>query len=253
MAQAGPGKIRLFHDFCGPEIPIGNAVAYGTTAGGCTLSMGDFTVKGDIADTDAGVVKLDIPSGAVRVTGTNEDNKGISLVTGLNFSVPLNGALVVEARIQLQALTARNIFVGFTGTSADDMVAPIRDSNSTTHTLTAADVVGFNFNSIYTGSQLFWHTVYNGGTLAGATATSDTVTSVVPVVGEWQVLRVVIQTNGTVEYWLDGTKLANIDNAATVTATDNLCAVVGTYATTTTITDVDVDYMLVTANRDWTV
>ena len=253
MAQSGPGKIRLFHDFCGPEIPIATAVAYGTTAGGCTYALGDYTVKGDIADTDAGVIALGVNSGAVRLTGTDEDNKGIGLVTDLNFSVPLNGTLIVEARIQLEALTARNIFVGFTGTTADDLVAPVRDSNSTTHTLTAADVVGLNFNSIYTGTQLFWHTVHNGGTLVGATATSDTLTAVAPVAGEWQVLRVEIDPNGTVEYWIDGAKLATIKNAATVTAADQLAAVVGCFATTTTVTSVDVDYMLVNANRDWTV
>jgi len=253
MAESGPGKIRLFNDFCGPEIPVATAVAYGTTAGGCNYYLGDFAVKGDLADTDAGVVSLAIPSGAVRVTGTNEDDIGMSLVTELVFSVPLNGTLIVEARIQMQALTARNIFVGFCGVGADNFLPPLVDSNATTHTLTATDLIGLNFNSIYTGASLFWHTVHNGGTLAGPTATSATVTDVVPVAAEWQVLRVEIDTDGTVEYWIDGTRKARIENAATVTATDLLCAVVGCYGTTTTITDVDVDYMLVTANRDWTV
>ena len=253
MAQSGPAKIRLWNDFCGPEIPVANAVAYGTTAGGCNYYLGDYSVKGDLADTDAGIVALAVPSGAVRVTGTDEDNKGVALVSELVFSVPLNGTLIVEARIQLQALTARNIFVGFTGTMADDLVAPVRDSNGTTHTLTATDVIGLNFNSIYTGTQLFWHTIHNGGTLTGATATSDTLTSVAPVAGEWQVLRVEIDRDGTVEYWIDGTKLATIKNAATVTSTDMLGAIVGSFATASTATDVDVDYMLVNANRDWAV
>ena len=56
MAQAGPGKIRLWNDFCGPEIPIANIVAYGTTAGGCTLSLGDYSVKGEIEVDDSGAV-----------------------------------------------------------------------------------------------------------------------------------------------------------------------------------------------------
>ena len=253
MAQSGPAKIRLWNDFCGPEIPVANAVAYGTTAGGCNYYLGDYSVRGEIEVDDSGVVALGVASGAVRLTGTNVDNKGLALTTDLVFSVPLNGTLIVEARIQLQALTARNIFVGFCGTLADDVAPPLVDSNSTTHTLTATDLVGLNFNSIYTGTQLFWHTVHNGGTLAGKTATSDTLTSVAPVAGEWQVLRVEIDTSGTVEYWIDGNKLATIKNAATVTATDMLAVIVGCWGTTTTITDVDVDYLLVNANRDWAV
>ena len=253
MPQSGPGKIRLFTDFTGPEIPVANAVAYGTSAGGCNYYLGDYAVRGDLADTDSGVVALGVSNGAARLTGTNEDNKGCALTTDLVFSVPLNGTLVVEARVNLQALTARNIFVGFCGTVADDIAPPLEDSNSTTHTLTATDLVGLNFNSIYTGTQLFWHTVYNGGTLAGATATSTTLTDVAPVAGEYQVLRVEVDTNGTVEYWIDGAKKATIKNAATVTSTDMLAAVVGCWGTTTTITDMDVDYMLVTANRNWAV
>jgi hypothetical protein len=253
MAQAGPGKIRLFNDFCGPEIPVANAVAYGTSAGGCNYYLGDFAVKGDLADTDAGVVALGIASGAVRVTGTNEDNVGTALTTDLVFSVPLNGPLVLEARVQMQALTARNAFVGFCGTMADNVAPPLVDSNATTHTLTATDIVGFNFNSIYTGASLFWHTVYNGGTTTGPTATSSTVTDVVPVAGEWQILRIQIDINGTVRWWIDGALKATVANAATVTATDMLGVIVGCFGTTTTITDIDVDYILVNANRDWTV
>jgi len=253
MAQSGPGKIRLWNDFCGPEIPVANAVAYGTSAGGCNYYIGDFAVRGDLADTDAGVVALGVASGAVRLTGTNEDNLGCALTTDLVFSVPLNGTLVIEARVQMQALTARNIFVGFCGTLADNVAPPLVDSSSTVHTLTATDIIGWNFNSIYTGTSLFWHTVYNGGTLTGATATSSTVTDVVPVAGEYQVLKIEIDTNGTVRWFLDGVLKKTLKNAATVTSTDMLAAIVGCFGTTTTITDMDVDYLLVTANRDWTV
>ena len=83
---------------------------------------------------------------------------------------------------------------------------------------------------------MFWHTVRNGGTAAGPTATSDTLTSVAPVAGEWQVLRVEIDINGTVEYWIDGTRVATIVNAATVTATDMLAVIVVCWGTKHTIT-----------------
>ena len=53
-------------------------------------------------------------------------------------------------------------------------------------------------------------------------------------------------------YWVNGNLESTVANGATVTATDLLAAMVGCWGTTTTITDLDVDYMKVTAQRDWT-
>ncbi len=251
MTQSGPGKIRIFDEFAGPGYPILSVHAVNAASGG-GQNVGPFAVLGDLADNDAGVVRVDsLTGGVVRVTGTNEAEKGVALTTGLMFSVPNNGPLVFETRVQGQVLTARNYFAGFCGLIADD-IAPPAASATITHTLTATDTIGFHIDTSLTAGTT-WHCIYNGGTTTGDTDSRNTVSTRVAVAGEWDVLRVQIDPNGTVEWFINGDSEYKVTNAATVTATDLLAAMVGSWGTASTITDIDVDYILATANRDWTV
>ena len=248
MSQSGYGRIRLFNDFCGPEIPVANAVAYGTSAGGCNYYLGDFAVKGDLGETDTGVVALGITSGAVRISGNNEDGKGVALSTDLVFSPALNGTIAVEARVQAQALTTRSIFVGLCGTIADDVAEPLT-STTVTHTLTATNLCGFVLDSQLTAAAV-WHAVYNGGSTTGATASTTTTTGVTAVAAEWDVLRLEVDNNGTARYYINGVLESTVVGAVSTTALQG--ALVGCWGTTTTAADLDVDYFAVEANRDWT-
>ena len=248
MSQSGYGRIRLFNDFCGPEIPVANAVAYGTSAGGCNYYLGDFAVKGDLGETDTGVVALGITSGAVRISGNNEDGKGVALSTDLVFSPALNGTIAVEARVQAQALTTRSIFVGLCGTIADDVAEPLT-STTVTHTLTATNLCGFVLDSQLTAAAV-WHAVYNGGSTTGATASTTTTTGVTAVAAEWDVLRLEVDDNGTARYYINGVLESTVVGAVSTTALQG--ALVGCWGTTTTAADLDVDYFAVQANRDWT-
>jgi len=99
MAQSSYGKIRLFNEFAGPEIPVANAVGYGTSAGGCNYYLGDYRVTGDLAETDTGVVGLAKTGGWVRIGANNEDGKGVAIGTEAVFSPSLNGPLAIEARV----------------------------------------------------------------------------------------------------------------------------------------------------------
>jgi hypothetical protein len=249
MAEAGPGKVRMWNDFLGPEIPVLNALAYGADGGGTASYLGDYAIRGDLADTDSGAVALAIVNGAVRLTGTNEDNKGCAATTDLVFSPALQGPLVIEARVQMQVLTARETFIGFCGVLADDIVAPVTNSSGEVHSLTAATLCGFVTDSDLTAGTT-WHACYNGGTTTGETDSTVTTTGIVAVAAEWDVLRIEIDKNGTARYWINGNLKATV--AGAVATTTLHAAIVGVWGTTTTIQDIDVDYMLVTANRDWT-
>jgi len=248
MAQSGVGKIRMWNDFLGPEIPVANAVAYGTTAGGCNYYLGDFAVKGDLGETDTGVVALGITSGAVRISGNDENGKGVALTSDLVFSPALNGTLVLEARVQMQALTTRSVFIGFCGTLADDIAEPLT-SVTITHTLTATNLCGFVMDSQLTAADA-WHACYNGGSTTGQTVSTSTTTGVSAVAAEWDVLRLEIDPNGTARFYIDGVLESTVAGAVSTTALQ--AAVVGCFGTTTTAADMDVDYILVEANRDWT-
>ena len=248
MAQSAYGRIRLFNDFCGPEIPVANAVAYGTSAGGCNYYLGDYAVKGDLGETDTGVVSLSVPSGAVRLSGNNEDGKGAALCSEIVFSPALNGPIVLEARVQLQALTTRSIFFGLCDTAADDIAEPVT-SVTVTHTLVAANLAGFVLDSQLTAAAV-WHACYKGGSTTGPTASASTTTGISAVASEWDVLRLIAHQDGRVEFWINGALKANIAGAIDPTVLQ--AGILGCWGTTTTAADIDADYLAMEANRDWT-
>ena len=248
MAQSGYGKIRLFNDFCGPEIPVANAVAYGTTAGGCNYYLGDYKVTGDLAEDDTGVVSLAKSGGWVRIGANNENGKGCAVGTEVVFSPVLNGPLAIEARVELRIITTTVAWVGFCGVNADDVAEPLT-ATGTTLTLTADNLCGFVFDSQLTAKA--WHMPYKGGTVTGPTLSTTVESDILPVAAESVVLRIEIDPNGTARWYIDGELKQTVENAVSTTALQ--AAYVGAWGTTTTATDIDADYLAVEANRDWTV
>jgi|TARA_R110002110_G_scaffold204525_1_gene415917 hypothetical protein len=251
MAQSGYGKILLFNDFAGPEIPVTTAVAYGTTGGGCNYYLGDFTVRGTLEDTAGGVVSLAKTGGWVRIGGQDENAEGVYVGTEVCLSPALNGTLACEARVELRIITTTSVFVGFhaatSGVIANATAEPIT-STGTTMTLTATEIAGFIFDSQLTAKE--WHMPYQGGSLAAATDSSNVNSGILPTAAESVVLRVEIDSNGTCRWYIDGVLKQTKVNA--VDPNELLSAGVGSWGTTTTATDIDCDYLAVEGNRDWT-
>jgi hypothetical protein len=246
--QSGRGRIELFDDFCGPEIPVANAVAYGTSAGGCNYYLGPFRVTGDLGETDTGVVGLAKASGYVRISGNNEDGKGVAIGTEAVFSPVLNGTLVLETRIEMAALTTRSIFVGFGALNADDVAEPIT-SATVTHTFVDTVVAGFVLDSQLTAATA-WHMPYKGGSATASTVSTAVNSGVIAVAAESDVLRIEIDPDGRARWYINGVKEQEV--AGAVSTTTLLAGFVGAFGTTTTAADADIDYLLITANRDWT-
>ena len=92
--------------------------------------------------------------------------------------------------------------------------------------------------------------VYNGGTTTGATASTSTTTGISAVAAEWDVLRLKVHQNGTVEWYINGALVKTVENAVSTSVLQGV--IVGCFGTTTTAADMDVDYVAVEANRDWT-
>lgn len=246
-AQSGYGRIRLFNDFAGPEIPVANAVAYGTTAGGCNYYLGDFAVKGDLGETDTGVVALAKAGGWVRVSGNDENGKGVSIGTEICFSPTLNAPLAIEARVEMQAITARVVWVGFCGTHADDVAEPVT-ATGTTLTLVADNLCGFLFDSQLTATK--WHMPYKGGTTTGPTTSTNVESSVTPVAAEADILRLEIDRDGAARWYINGVLEQSVAGAVSTTALQS--GFLAVFGTTTTAADADFDYLAVEAERDWT-
>lgn len=252
MTQSGVGRIRLFEDFCGPELQIANAVAVSTTTGGCNLGIGPFKLTGALDSTYAGVTGIDgIPSGAVRLSTGIVNNNGCSVGTATCFNVALMGTLILEARVQMEALTARDVFIGFTSVNADAQAKHCIGSGATEIALTSEDMAGFLYSDTLTTDEL-WHFIYNGGSVTGATDSTTVKSSVTPVLSEWDVLRVEVDNNGTARWYINGGLEKTLAGAMAV-GSEYLAGVVSVNANETTSATVDLDYLLVAANRDWTI
>ena len=244
MAQSDRGRIELFYDFFGED----NVAETATTR-----ALGPFVVGGQGSeDTDAGVPTISgVLSGAGRITTTNEDNHTTLVGTNIAFDVGLMGPLVAEARVQLDNLDTKEVFFGFTDIDPDTLSieTDVMTGATATLTLTASDICGFFLSAELTDDE-DWHMVYNGGTTTGETTSTSVDADDDAVAGEWQVLRLEIDTNGTARWYIDGVLKQTKTGAASTSV--NMALILGVEAKGAAIENLDVDYLLVQANRDWT-
>jgi len=216
-------------------------------------TIGPFRVFGDgVGEVDAGVYDpgSDELGGVGRLKTTDETEHATCVGTYLNFDVGLMASIVLEARVQFNNLDTKEVFIGFADTVAadlsfeDDMIA----AATTTLTLTASDLVGFYLSAELDDDE-DWHAVYNGGSTAGETVSTNVDLDDDAVAGEWQVLRLELDPNGTARWYIDGVLLKTL--AGAVSTTTDLGVVCGVEAKGAAIEEMDVDYLLVKAYRDW--
>ncbi len=244
MAQSGEGRIRLFNDFAG----VGNTLAL--TAD--TAQLGDFYAGGEgFEDADAGIAGKDALSGVVTITGANTDADTSFIGTQIMLDVALMGTIVLETRVQLPDLDTKEIFFGLTSIlSVDEQLEDIVINASGTTITMPADLVGFYLSDELTDDE-DWHGIYSGGTASASTTTTDVDLNDDAVAGEWQELRLEVSPNGSTSWYIDGVLKQTVAGACSTTT--NMAAVLACGANTTQLVIMDVDYLLVEANRDWTV
>ena len=242
--QSGAGKIRLFNDFFG----VGDTLAL--TAD--TADLGDFYAGGEgFEDADAGIAGKDALSGVVTLTSANTNADTTFIGTHIGFDVGLMGPIMLETRVQVPDLDDKEIFFGLTSIlSVDEQLEDIVINASSSTITIPADVVGF-----YLSSQLDddedWHAINAGGSASDSTTTTSVNLSDDAVAGEWQVLRLEVMPNGTARWYIDGVLKKTVSGAASTTSDYAVCLAAG--ANTTELVIFDCDYILVEANRDWTV
>lgn len=247
MAQSGPGLIRLFNDFF---TGITNGATVADT--GTEQAIGDFRLFGTGSDeADAGAFSLAAEGGAVRLTTTNEDNHATFIGTNLAFTPNVSGMLVAEARVQLNNLDTKEVFFGFTDLGAVTLgiEGVIGHGATTTLTLTASDICGFLLSAELTDDEA-WHFIHNGGSAAGVTVSTTNASGVDAVAGEWDVLRIEIDVNGTARWYINGVLEKTLVGA--VAPTVQLGVACGVEAKGANVEEMDLDYLLVEATRDWT-
>jgi hypothetical protein len=239
---AGPGVIKLRLDMAGADHGIANV--------NTTAMVGPFALTGAVAETDCGIVPISKAGGWARLTGTDQNGRGAAIGTNVGFSPVLTGPLVFETRLELQVQTARHTWIGFASVKALDTAEPLTATTATITPVAGSYVGFFQDSQLTTNTDEFWYMAYNGGS---ATAPTTPITGIIGdaiVTAESQILRVEIDPNGTARWLIDGKVLQTIVGACSTTTL--LAAFVGTFGTTSTISDVDVNYIKFQGNRDWT-
>lgn len=250
MAQSGPGHIYLFDDFTASDDLITVTTVPRRVGNGSFRLVGQGISSAD----DAGAVCTAGLSGGVQLTTTNEDVHSTILETDIMFDVALMGPLVAECRLQCDNLDTKAVFMGFTDIAIGSYVPDIQTdlmtaAAGTTLTLTASDLCGFYLDAELTAHET-WHCVYNGGTTTGATDSTKVTSGVAAVAAEWDILRVEIDPNGDARWYVNGVLKKSVADA--VSTTTDLKFMVGVGAKGNAIEALDIDYILVRANRDWT-
>jgi hypothetical protein len=242
--QSGNGRIKLFNDFFGSSDYL--------TLTADTASLGDFYAGGEgFEDADAGVVGKSALSGVVALTSANADTDTAFIGTSIGFDVALMGPIVLETRVRLPDLDTKEIFFGLTSIlSVDEQLEDIVINASSTTITMPADLVGFYWSDELSDDE-DWHAIYNGGTASASTTTTDVNLSDDAVLDEWQVLRLEVMPNGTTSWYIDGVLKKTVEGAASTSTDVAVC--LATAANTTQFAIIDVDYLSVEANRDWTV
>ena len=251
-AQSGVGKIRIFDDFVGQEDAVAkNSATY-------TRFMGPFRVVGDgTNETDSGVTVLESDglSGVAQVTTTDEDLHACGLTTGKIFDVGLMAPIIAECRVRFSDLDTKQFFFGLTdvnddATHLEDTIVNIDTGAATTITLTASDLCGFLLSSEATDDE-DWHAVYNGGSTTGETTSTNVDLDDDAVAGEFQILRLEVDPNGTARWYIDGDLKKTLSGAVSTTTDMAVMAMLENLANTSGTETCEIDYILVEANRDW--
>ncbi len=244
----GRGRTELYFDSKQNDDPIALTAVDGTR------HLGDFRVVGQgMAEVDSGAPHNGA-TGGVQFRTTNENQHSYGIESGIMFDVGLQGTIRAEARVNLANNTTKRIFMGFTdidiASFVPDIEVDLALGLTTTLTLTASDICGFILDSELTAATA-WHAIFNGGATTGVTdVTTANVLTPVQTDGEWQTLRVEMDTNGTARWFIDGDLKQTTAGAVSTTVDLKFFLAVG--ANGDAIATLDVDYASARSNRDWT-
>ena len=176
----------------------------------------------------------------------------MGFTTNACFDMTLNGGISIETRVRFDNLDTKEAYFGLTDVVTDGvgiLEGEQLTGATTTLTLTASDLCGFYLSAELTDDE-DWHGVYNGGTTTGETTSTNVDLDDDAVAGDFQVLRLEVDSNGTARWYIDGDLKQTVTGAVS-TSTD-LAVLLMVEAKGSAIEAMDVDYVLIETNRDWT-
>ena len=126
----------------------------------------------------------------------------------------------------------------------------INTGSTGTITLTEANQCGFVHDSGLTES-VKWYMPFKGGTTTGELDASEIVSTVTPVINEYDILRLEVDNDGTARWYINGNLEQTVAGAISTSVVHS--AMIGVMATGANAPTADFDYFFISCNRDWTV
>jgi len=248
IVQSEFGKLSLIEDFYGGEDIVAE------TAASRQLPSGFRVIGQGIAEVDSGITVSESDpnlNGVGLLTTTDEAEHTCGVTTAKMFDLTLNGGFVAECRVQFGDLDTKQFYFGFTDVNDDTAILEGGNilGSTETLTLTASDLCGFLLSAELTEDEM-WHMVFNGGSTTGETDSTEVESGVDAVAGEYDVLRIEVDPNGTARWYVNG--VLKQTQAGAVSLTTDLALMAMVEAKGAAIETAYVDYVSVGANRDWT-
>ena len=248
--QGARGRIEIFEDFLSGEDIVANTAATRSFGGSGLRVIGQGI---EVTDSGITVLESDGLNGVGVLTTTDEDAHSCGLTTGLAFDVGKMAPIVAECRVQFADLDTKAFYFGFTDVNTDTAILEGNNlvAASDTLTLSASDLCGFLLDAEAGTNHEDWIMAYNGGTTTGETSVPNIDAEDDAVAGEFQILRLEIAPNGTARWYIDGVLKQTKTGAISTSVDVGLLTMVE--ARSNSIEYAYLDYVYVSANRDWTV
>jgi hypothetical protein len=169
-----------------------------------------FLVDGSDAQATAPAISANTLVAITGDAGTGYAADGTQAIALAGY-IPSAGAITVEARIKLSAITTVAMFFGLTDQAAA-LEAPIESAASAdTITTNATDAVGFFFDTAMSTDNIW---------LAGVNNNSDEThqdSALAFVADTYKTLRVTLNTSGDATFYIDGTAIGSVMTTAVAT------------------------------------
>lgn len=216
------GLIHYWDDFLGDTINLDNYIV--NTDGGTAFA-----------------INLQ-QNGVIRGTGDGDNGDFTNLMGPVIYRADAGGPLTLEIRATLiTSLLNGEWFIGFSDSAADEN--PITLSTADVVTTVASNAVGFAFTGSGTAN---WKGVSVNDDTDGAVIALNTGGVTTPVLTTWQTFKIVLNTDGDADFFIDGIFQGREDAAVSPTTLLNYQV---TMQDGGTVMSMDLDYIEVWSGR----
>lgn len=179
--------------------------------------------------------------GVARLSLDTDDDDFGTVAVALNYS-PVNGTLIFSARVKcVSAITLRDVEIGISDALSE--TGGLAFSSVSTPTAVATDAAVLAINSDESVAVWTALSVKNGGT------PQKTTTTVAPVADTWQEFKLVVDQQGNVGFYINGTLVATHLLAITSSAAVRLTPWISMKSLSGAIKTLDIDFLSIIAVR----